>query len=97
MLGRYVRERRALTLEQAVHKMSGLPAARLRLADRGRIAQGLAADLVVFDPATVADAATFEDPYRYPVGISAVAVNGTLVLRDGERTDARPGRFVRPA
>jgi N-acyl-D-amino-acid deacylase len=97
VLGRYVRERKALTLEQAVHKMSGFPASRLKLADRGRVAEGLAADLVVFDPATVADRATFEDPYQYPVGLPAVVVNGQPVLRDGERTSARPGRFVRPA
>jgi N-acyl-D-amino-acid deacylase len=96
VLGRYVRERKALTLEQAVHKMSGFPAARLRLGDRGRIAETQAADLVVFDPATVADRADFADPYQYPVGITAVAVNGELVLRGGERTPARPGRFVRP-
>jgi N-acyl-D-amino-acid deacylase len=96
VLGRYVRERKVLTLEQAVHKMSGFPAARLRLADRGRVAQGLAADLVVFDPAVVADRATFEDPFQYPVGIPAVVVNGEVALRGGERTPARPGRFVRP-
>jgi N-acyl-D-aspartate/D-glutamate deacylase len=96
VLGRYVRERRVLTLEQAVHKMSGFPASRLRLADRGRVAEGFAADLVVFDPATVADRATYEDPFQYPVGIPAVVVNGEVVLRDGERTPARPGRFVRP-
>ncbi len=96
VLGRYVRERKALTLEQAVHKMSGFPAARLRLGDRGRIAEAQAADLIVFDPATVADRADFADPYQYPVGITAVAVNGELVLRGGERTPARPGRFMRP-
>ncbi len=66
VLGRYVRERKALTLEQAVRKMSALPASRIRLGDRGRIAPKLAADLVVFDPATVTDKATFEDPFQYP-------------------------------
>jgi N-acyl-D-amino-acid deacylase len=96
VLGRYVRERKALTLEQAVHKMSGFPASRLRFAGRGRVAEGLAADLVVFDPATVADRATYEDPFQYPVGIPVVVVNGEVVLRGGERTAARPGRFVRP-
>ena len=97
MLGRYVRERPGLTLEQAVHKMSGFPASRLGLKDRGTIAPGLAADLVAFDPSTVSDRATFEDPFQYPVGIRAVAVNGQLALRDGERTPARSGTFVRPA
>ena len=96
VLARYVRERRALTLEQAVHKMTAQPAGRLRLADRGRIAVGLAGDVVVFDPATVADRATFEDPYQYPVGIAAVVVNGAPALQDGLRTSARPGRVARP-
>lgn len=97
VLGRYVRERGTLTLEQAVHKMTGQPASRLRLADRGRVAPGLAADLVVFDPATVADRATFTDPYQYPVGIAAVVVNGVVALRDGQRTAARAGQVARPA
>lgn len=88
VLGRYVRERKALTLEQAIHKMSGYPAARLRLGDRGRVARGFAADVVVFDPATIADRATFEQPFQYPVGLSAVIVNGRLALRQDERQDA---------
>lgn len=96
VLGRYVRERGTLTLEQAVHKMSGLPASRLRLADRGRLAQGMAADIVVFDPSTVADRATFDQPYQYPVGIDLVVVNGEVALRDGERRAVRAGRAVRP-
>jgi N-acyl-D-amino-acid deacylase len=97
VLGRYVRERKALTLEQAVRKMSAMPAARLKLADRGRIAPKLAADLVVFDPATVIDKATYEDPFQYPDGIRAVIVNGQVSLRDGERTKAAAGRTLRPA
>lgn len=100
VLGRYVRERKVLTLEQAVHKMSGFPAARLKLRDRGRLAKGLAADVTIFDPATVADRATFDDPFQYPVGVGVVIVNGTIALREGERRDAdrhagapaRPGR-----
>jgi N-acyl-D-amino-acid deacylase len=95
VLARYVRERKALTLEQAVHRMSGLPASRARLADRGVLRAGAWGDAVVFDPATVADRATFEDPYRYPVGIDAVVVNGRVALRDGER-GARAGRIARP-
>jgi len=96
VLGRYVRERKALTLEQAVRKMTALPASRIRLADRGRLAPKLAADVVVFDPATVADKATFEDPFQYPEGIKAVVVNGALAFRDGERTKSAAGRAVRP-
>ena len=87
VLGRYVRERKALTLAQAIHKMSGLPASRLLLADRGRLARGLAADVVVFDPATVADRATFETPFQYPVGFAVVVVNGRIVFRQGSRQD----------
>src|SRR4030095_7114877 len=70
VLGRYVRERKALTLEQAINKMTALPAARIHLAARGRLAPNMAADVVVFDVAKVADTATFEDPFQYPVGIS---------------------------
>jgi len=95
VLGRYVRERRLLTLEQAVHKMTGMPAARLGLTDRGRIAEGMIADLVVFDPATVADRATFEEPHQYPVGIDQVLVSGVAVVAGGRFTDARPGRVLR--
>nr|MBA2627928.1 amidohydrolase family protein [Gemmatimonadales bacterium] len=96
VLGRYVRERKALTLAQAIHKMSAQPAARVRLADRGRLATGLAGDVVVFDPASVADRATYEKPFQYPVGISAVVVNGVIALRDGERRTPGAGRALRP-
>jgi N-acyl-D-aspartate/D-glutamate deacylase len=99
VLGRYVRERKALTLEAAIHKMSGFPASRIGVADRGRLARGMAGDVVVFDPATVADTATFEQPFQYPVGIGAVIVNGQIALRDGTRTDTerRAGVPVRPS
>jgi N-acyl-D-amino-acid deacylase len=96
VLGRYVRERKALTLAQAVHKMTGKTAARLRLGDRGRIAVGAAADLVVFDPATVADRATFEEPFQYPVGIPTVVVNGVVALREGQRVGRGAGKGVSP-
>jgi dihydroorotase/N-acyl-D-amino-acid deacylase len=96
VLARYVRERGVLTLEDAVRKMTGLPADRLRLTDRGRIAVDGAADIVVFDPATVADLATFEEPHQYPAGIPFVIVNGEVVVDGGEYTDARPGRVLRP-
>lgn len=96
VLARYVRERKALTLPQAIHKMTAFPAARVRLTDRGRLAAGLAADVVVFDPARVADRATFESPFQYPVGIAAVVVNGSVSLRDGVRNRDGAGRVVRP-
>lgn len=95
VLGVYVRERHVLTLEAAIHRMTGLPATRLGLADRGRIAEGLTADLVIFDPATVLDRATFEDPHQYPAGIEYVLVNGVPVVDGGRFTDARPGRVLR--
>jgi N-acyl-D-amino-acid deacylase len=76
--------------------MSALPAARIRLGDRGRLAPKLAADVVVFDPATVADKATFEDPFQYPEGIKAVIVNGAIEFREGERTKAAAGKALRP-
>jgi N-acyl-D-amino-acid deacylase len=94
VLGRYVRDGRLLSLEQAIHKMTGLPARRLGLADRGVIRPGAKADLVAFDPAAVADTATFEDPHRYPTGIAHVWVNGQQVIRSGEHTGALPGRVL---
>jgi N-acyl-D-amino-acid deacylase len=97
VLSRYVRERKALTLADAIHKMTGASAARVRLADRGRLVAGLAADVVVFDPAHVADKATYEEPFQYPVGISAVVVNGAIALRDGQRATQGTGRALRPA
>lgn len=97
VLGRYVRERKALTLEQAINKMTALPASRVHLRDRGRIAPTMAADVVVFDPATVIDKATYEEPFQYPVGIDAVIVNGTIALRDGQRGDRHTGAALRPA
>ena len=97
VLGRYVRERKALSLEAAIHKMTARPAARVRLADRGRIAVGMAADLVALDPATIADRSTFEEPFQYPVGIELVMVNGEIALQRGKRTEARTGQVLRPA
>jgi N-acyl-D-amino-acid deacylase len=92
VLGRYVREEKLFPLEEAVRKMTSLPAARLGLTDRGLLRPGMAADVVVFDPATVADTATYENPHQYSLGMELVLVNGQLVLRDGIRTTARPGR-----
>ena len=95
VLGRYVRELKLLTLEQAVHKMTGMPAARLGLTDRGVLREGAVADVVIFDAATVADRATFEDPHQYPAGIDAVLVNGVPMVEAGAFTNARPGRVLR--
>lgn len=95
VLGRYVRELKVIPLEDAVRKMTSLPASILGLTDRGTIKTGMWADLVVFDPATVADRATFEDPFQYPVGIDTVLVNGTVVLDEGKHTNARPGRVLK--
>jgi N-acyl-D-amino-acid deacylase len=96
VLGRYVREQGVLGLEQAVHKMTGMPARRMRLTDRGVIRAGAKADLVALHPAKVADLATYEDPHRYAVGIEYVLVNGRVVIDGGEHTGARPGRVLTP-
>ncbi|HZP95702.1 MAG TPA: amidohydrolase family protein [Candidatus Limnocylindria bacterium] len=95
VLGRFVRDERATTLEDAIRRMTSFPAANLKLADRGSLAPGSFADIAVFDPATIADRATYERPHRYATGMRHVLVNGTPVLVDGEHTDARPGRVVR--
>jgi N-acyl-D-amino-acid deacylase len=95
ILGHYVRDEGVLTLEQAVHKSSGMPAAKFALTDRGVIREGAFADLVLFDPATVAEVSTYEDPRRAPVGMPHVFVNGEAVVRDGEHTHARAGRVLR--
>ena len=94
VLGKYVREKKALSLASAIHKMSGYPASRIGLTDRGRLAPGMAADVVVFDPSTVDDKATFEDPFHYPVGIKAVVVNGVVALRDDQRAPERSGQAL---
>jgi dihydroorotase/N-acyl-D-amino-acid deacylase len=95
VLGVYVRERGVLSLPQAVHKMTGQPAARLGLKDRGVLREGAYADVVVFDPATVVDRATFEAPHAYPAGIPWVIVNGTVAVANGEYTGTRAGRVLR--
>jgi dihydroorotase/N-acyl-D-amino-acid deacylase len=95
VLGVYVRERGVLTLPDAVRKMTSLPAARLGLTDRGKISEGLVADLTIFDPATVKDMATFTAPHQYPKGIPYVIVNGVPVVDAGAFTTNRPGRVLR--
>lgn len=94
VLGRYVRERGVLTLEEAVRKMSGATAQRLGLRRRGLVREGFFADLAVFDPARIVDRATFADPHRYAEGVEYVLVNGTLVVDGGEHTGRRPGRVL---
>jgi len=94
VLGRYVRERKTFSLASAIHKMSGFPASRIGLTTRGRLAPGMAADVVVFDPSTVEDKATYEDPFRYPVGVKAVVVNGVVALRDGQRASEKTGQAI---
>ena len=94
MLGRYARERRVITMEDAVRKMTSLPAAAFKLRDRGLVREGCVADLTVFDPATVTDKATFEKPHAYAEGVVHVLVNGEPVLLDGKMTGALPGKPV---
>ena len=95
VLGRYVRERGALTLAEAVRKMTSMNADKLGILDRGRILEGLAADIAVFDPDTVADRATFASPHQYPAGVAHVLVNGEEVLSAGSHTGRLPGRVIR--
>jgi N-acyl-D-amino-acid deacylase len=95
LLGRYVREEKVIPLEEAVRRLTGLPATNLELDRRGFIREGMFADVVVFDPSTIADRATFEKPHQFAVGMKDVFVNGGHVLKDGEHTGARPGRALR--
>jgi N-acyl-D-amino-acid deacylase len=95
VLGVYVREKRVLTLEEAIRKMTSFPAQRMGLADRGVLRPGLKADVVVFNPATIIDKATFEKPHQYAEGVVAVVVNGRLTLSDGRMTGERAGRALR--
>jgi dihydroorotase/N-acyl-D-amino-acid deacylase len=95
ILGRYVREEKVLTLEEAVRKMTSRPADRVGFSDRGILRPGMKADIVVFDPATIADRATYEDPQHYSVGVDTVFVNGRPVVAGGKITSERPGRALR--
>jgi dihydroorotase/N-acyl-D-amino-acid deacylase len=94
VLGRYVRDLKTITLEDAVHKMSAFPAQRIGLADRGVLREGLKADIAIFDPATVADRATFEQPHQYAVGVAQVIVNGQVAFENEKMTAARPGHVL---
>jgi N-acyl-D-amino-acid deacylase len=97
VLGKYVREMGVITLEEAVRKMTSLPARTFGLRDRGLVREGFWADLVVFDPAKVSDQATFEKPHQYSVGFDYVLVNGVPVIEEGKAGGARPGKVVRRA
>ena len=95
VLAKYVREDKVLTLEETIRRMTSLTANRLGLTDRGRIAPGMAADLVIFDPARVRDVATFEKPLQYSEGIDYVMINGGLAIDDGKATGAHVGQVLR--
>jgi len=95
VLGKYVRDEGLLSLEDAIYKMSYLAAQKLKIKERGKLEPGYYADVVIFDPATVADRATFEKPHQYSEGIIHVFVNGEAVIKDGDHTGATPGRFVK--
>jgi N-acyl-D-amino-acid deacylase len=94
VLGKYVRDERVLSLSEAIRKLAALPSANLGLDRRGRLQPGMFADVVVFDPATIADRATYEQPHTYAVGMRDVFVNGVQVLKDGEHTGRKPGRAL---
>jgi N-acyl-D-amino-acid deacylase len=94
VLGRYVRDEKMLSLADAIHRLSGLPATNLGLDHRGFLKEGMFADVVVFDPATITDHATFEKPHQYATGVKHVLVNGVQVIRNGEHTGAKPGRAL---
>lgn len=95
VLGKYVRDEKVITLSEAVRRLTSQPAANLGLQDRGSLKEGMFADVVVFDPARIADRATFEKPHQYAVGMKHVFVNGAHVLKDGEHTGAKPGRALK--
>lgn len=94
-LGTYIREKNLMTLEQGIRKMTSYPARKIGLKDRGIVQEGLAADLAVFDPKTVANNATYQDPHQYPTGVHYVAVNGELVIEKGKHTNKYPGKILR--
>jgi N-acyl-D-amino-acid deacylase len=94
VLGKYVRDEKVLPMNDAIHRLSGQPATNLGLDHRGFLKEGMFADVVVFDPATISDRATFEKPHQYAVGVKQVFVNGVQVIKDGEHTGAKPGRAL---
>jgi N-acyl-D-amino-acid deacylase len=97
ILGRYVKEEKVLTLQEAIHKMTSLPARKIGLKDRGIIREGFWADIVIFDPETIIDKATYNDPHQFPEGIHYVIVNGIVVVENGKQGDFLPGKVLRHA
>ncbi len=95
VIGKYVREEGVLSLEEAIRRMTSQPARNISIRNRGQLAKGFFADIVVFDPDAVQDFATFENPHQYSTGVEHVIVNGVQVLKDGEHTGATPGRVIR--
>jgi N-acyl-D-amino-acid deacylase len=95
LLGKYVRDEKVISLQEAVHKLSDLPATNLKLQKRGRLEVGYFADVVVFDPAKIQDLSTFENPHQYSTGVIQVWVNGIQVLKNGEHTNALSGKFLK--
>jgi N-acyl-D-amino-acid deacylase len=95
VLGHYARDERLMSVAQAVHRMTGMPAEKFKLGERGFVRAGYFADLVIFDPASIADLGTYENPRQYPSGLSHVFVNGSAIVADGQHTKARPGRALR--
>jgi N-acyl-D-amino-acid deacylase len=97
LLGKYVRDEGVISLEEAIRKLTHLPAENLKINKRGLLKEGYFADIVIFDPEKIRDHATFQDPHQYATGVEHVLVNGQLVLKDGEHTGATPGQIVRGA
>tara|TARA_Y100000385_G_scaffold280838_1_gene332632 strand:+ start:780 stop:2477 length:1698 start_codon:yes stop_codon:yes gene_type:complete len=95
LLGKYVRDEKVISMQEAIYKLTSLPASNLKIRKRGVLKEGYYADVVVFDPETIADKATFDDPHQFSIGMSHVVVNGEQVLKDGEHTGATPGKVVR--
>ncbi|MFU8812231.1 MAG: amidohydrolase family protein [Balneolaceae bacterium] len=95
LLGRYVRDQQLIPLEEAIHRLTGFPAANLKLDRRGLLREGFYADVILFDPESISDHATFEDPHQYATGVESVFVNGTMVLENGAHTGQMPGRFIK--
>ncbi|HSP06983.1 MAG TPA: amidohydrolase family protein, partial [Acidobacteriota bacterium] len=95
LLGKYVRDEKVISLQEAIRKLSLLPATNLKIQKRGTLKEGYYADVVVFDPDKIADHATYEEPHQFSTGVLDVFVNGVQVLKDGEHTGATPGRVVR--
>ena len=95
VLGKYVRDEKVIPMNEAIHKLTGLAAEKLRIKERGYLKEGYYADIVIFDPEKIKDNATFQEPHQYADGVIHVLVNGTQVLKDGDHTDAVPGMVVR--